>query len=66
MTIERKHQDAAADERMRRTFSRAPSPEEIVRRQRVMAETTRLRAAVGPIHLTVQELLAPEDDEVDA
>jgi hypothetical protein len=46
------------------TYSPRPSLEEIARRQRVYAETLRLRARIGQLDLTMAELLA-EGDEVD-
>ena len=40
----------------------APSPQEIARRRQVMAETRKLRDAIGPIKMTTSELLDLEDD----
>ena len=42
-----------------------PTPEEIERRRGVVAEMLRLRERIGPINLTVEELLAEVEDEVN-
>ena len=48
------------------TPSIRPSAEEIARRQRLLTETFRLRDAMGSINLSVAELLADDEDEVNA
>lgn len=40
----------------------APTPEELARRQAAVAEIRRLRDEIGPIDLTLEDLLG-EDDE---
>jgi hypothetical protein len=42
---------------------RAPPPEEIARRRKVMQETLRMRDEIGPIDIPTAELLALEDDD---
>jgi hypothetical protein len=44
-------------------LAKAPSPEEIARRCKVMAETLKLRDAIGPISMTTSELLELEEDD---
>jgi hypothetical protein len=46
-----------------RELAKAPSPEEIARRRKVMAETLELRDTIGPIDMTTSELLEPEEDD---
>lgn len=41
---------------------RPPSQDEIARRRRVVADILALRDAIGPVDLTVEELLAEEDE----
>ena len=41
------------------------SPEEIERRRQVVEKIFRLRDEIGPIDLTVEELLVDEDDRED-
>ena len=43
-----------------------PTTGEIRRRRRVVAQMLKLRDEMGPIDLTSEELLALEEDEVDA
>jgi hypothetical protein len=45
------------------SFTKAPSPEEIARRKRAFEETFELRAAIGPVRMTMAELLSHRTDE---
>lgn len=40
-----------------------PTPQELEERQKLFAETLELRRAIGPIGVSVEELLAYEDDD---
>ena len=40
-----------------------PSPEEIIRRMALIQELDRLRAEVGPIDLSLEELMQEDEDE---
>lgn len=39
------------------------TPAEIARRRRLYEETTRLREEIGPVDMTLEELLAEDEDD---
>jgi hypothetical protein len=45
------------------SYTKAPSAEEIARRKRAFEETFKLRAAIGPVRMTMAELLSHRTDE---
>jgi hypothetical protein len=40
-----------------------PTPEELARRRKLFAEVMRLREEMGPLGLTIEELLAEDEDD---
>jgi hypothetical protein len=56
--------EAAIVEEVRRLAAKPPSADELAERRRAVEEIRRLRAAMAPIDLTLEELLA-DDDEGD-
>lgn len=53
------------DERLAE-LRRRPSVDELARREKLYAQTLELRRRIGPVAMTVEELLDHRDGEVDA
>jgi hypothetical protein len=54
--------EAAIVEEVRRLAARAPSAWELPERRRAIEDIRRLRTAMAPIDLTLEELLADDDE----
>lgn len=67
MAIEKKitPQPLGLSEEQLATLRQRPSVEEIARRQRVMSETLALRRRIGPVKITLAELLSHRYEEGD-
>jgi hypothetical protein len=63
MATEKKVTPEPVHERAIPVLSRAPSEEEVARRTRVVSELLKLRSSIGPVKMTMAELLAHREDQ---